>query len=197
MTEQTQTSTAPLQRTALHGLHVAHGAKMVAFAGYDMPVQYPMGVLSEHLHTREKAGLFDVSHMGQARLVPSNPGADAAVIFEQLVPGGIQTLKEGRIRYTQLTNEAGGIRDDLMATRFGDSLWLVVNAACKQDDFAHIEAALEGQARLQVQDRALIALQGPLAVTVLSPLLHARRVARVGWHTSAGVALRLYGRRWF
>ncbi len=171
MTEQTQTSTAPLQRTALHGLHVAHGAKMVAFAGYDMPVQYPMGVLSEHLHTREKAGLFDVSHMGQARLVPSNPGADAAVIFEQLVPGGIQTLKEGRIRYTQLTNEAGGIRDDLMATRFGDSLWLVVNAACKQDDFAHIEAALEGQARLQVQDRALIALQGPLAVTVLSPLL--------------------------
>jgi aminomethyltransferase len=136
-----------------------------------MPVQYPMGVLSEHLHTREKAGLFDVSHMGQARLVPSNPGADAAVIFEQLVPGGIQTLKEGRIRYTQLTNEAGGIRDDLMATRFGDSLWLVVNAACKQDDFAHIEAALEGQARLQVQDRALIALQGPLAVTVLSPLL--------------------------
>lgn len=171
MTEQTQTSTAPLQRTALHGLHVAHGAKMVAFAGYDMPVQYPMGVLSEHLHTREKAGLFDVSHMGQARLVPSNPGADAAVIFEQLVPGGIQTLKEGHIRYTQLTNEAGGIRDDLMATRFGDSLWLVVNAACKQDDFAHIEAALEGQARLQVQDRALIALQGPLAVTVLSPLL--------------------------
>jgi aminomethyltransferase len=171
LTEQTQTSTAPLQRTALHGLHVAHGAKMVAFAGYDMPVQYPMGVLSEHLHTREKAGLFDVSHMGQARLVPSNPGADAAVIFEQLVPGGIQTLKEGHIRYTQLTNEAGGIRDDLMATRFGDSLWLVVNAACKQDDFAHIEAALEGQARLQVQDRALIALQGPLAVTVLSPLL--------------------------
>lgn len=188
MTEQTQNQPAALQHTALHGLHVAHGAKMVAFAGYDMPVQYPLGVLGEHLHTREKAGLFDVSHMGQARLVPLTSGEDAAAIFEQLVPGGIQTLKEGCMRYTQLTNDQGGIRDDLMATRFGDSLWLVVNAACKQDDFAHIEAALEGQARLEVQDRALIALQGPLAVTVLARLidgveaLHFMQAAWLNWN---------------
>ena len=168
LTQENLATEPVLQHTPLHSLHIAQGAKMVPFAGYDMPVQYGLGVLGEHLHTREKAGLFDVSHMGQARLMPVNPKDDAAALFEQLVPGGIQTLKHGHIRYSQLTNEQGGIRDDLMATRFGNELWLVVNAACKQDDFAHIAAKLEGQAALEVQDRALIALQGPQAVTVLA-----------------------------
>ena len=164
--ETTDTQT-PLRRTALYDLNLDSGAKMVPFAGYEMPVQYGLGVLGEHLHTRTKAGLFDVSHMGQARLIASDEDADAAALFEQLVPGGIQTLKEGRIRYTQLTNAQGGILDDLMATRFGNELWLVVNAACKEDDFAHIAQALDGQARLDIQQRALIALQGPMAASVL------------------------------
>jgi aminomethyltransferase len=171
LASQTAPQQNPLQTTALHGLHLSLGAKMVPFAGYDMPVQYPLGVLGEHLQTREKAGLFDVSHMGQARLVPVNAGDDAAEIFEQLVPGGIKTLKHGHMRYTQLTNEQGGILDDLMATRFDNDLWLVVNAACKDDDFAHIAAALQGQATLDIQHRALIALQGPLAVQVLQRLI--------------------------
>lgn len=171
MASQTAPQQNPLQTTALHGLHLSLGAKMVPFAGYDMPVQYPLGVLGEHLQTREKAGLFDVSHMGQARLVPVNAGDDAAEIFEQLVPGGIKTLKHGHMRYTQLTNDQGGILDDLMATRFDNDLWLVVNAACKDDDFAHIAAALHGQATLDIQYRALIALQGPLAVQVLQRLI--------------------------
>jgi aminomethyltransferase len=168
--ETTDTQT-PLRRTALYDLHLDSGAKMVPFAGYEMPVQYGLGVLGEHLHTRTKAGLFDVSHMGQARLIASDEDADAAALFEQLVPGGIQTLKEGRIRYTQLTNAQGGILDDLMATRFGNELWLVVNAACKEDDFAHIAQALDGQARLDIQQRALIALQGPMAASVLQRLV--------------------------
>ncbi len=171
MASQTAPQQNPLQTTALHGLHFSLGAKMVPFAGYDMPVQYPLGVLGEHLQTREKAGLFDVSHMGQARLVPVNAADDAAEIFEQLVPGGIKTLKNGHMRYTQLTNEQGGILDDLMATRFDNDLWLVVNAACKDNDFAHIAAALQGQATLDIQHRALIALQGPLAVQVLQRLI--------------------------
>ena len=168
--ETTDTQT-PLRRTALYDLNLDSGAKMVPFAGYEMPVQYGLGVLGEHLHTRTKAGLFDVSHMGQARLIASDEDADAAALFEQLVPGGIQTLKEGRIRYTQLTNAQGGILDDLMATRFGNELWLVVNAACKEDDFAHIAQALDGQARLDIQQRALIALQGPMAASVLQRLV--------------------------
>lgn len=160
-----------LQHTPLYDLHLAQGAKMVPFAGYAMPVQYPLGVLGEHLHTRKKAGLFDVSHMGQARLMPVNRNEDAAALFETLVPGGLQTLGEGGIRYTQLTDEQGGIRDDLMVTRFGNELCLVVNAACKQDDFAHIGTVLKGRADLQIADRALIALQGPQASTVLARLL--------------------------
>ena len=168
--ETTDTQT-PLRRTALYDLNLDSGAKMVPFAGYEMPVQYGLGVLGEHLHTRTKAGLFDVSHMGQARLIASDEDADAAALFEQLVPGGIQTLKEGRIRYTQLTNAQGGSLDDLMATRFGNELWLVVNAACKEDDFAHIAQALDGQARLDIQQRALIALQGPMAASVLQRLV--------------------------
>ena len=165
--------TDSLKKTPLHALHVSMGAKMVPFAGYDMPVQYPLGVMKEHLHTREKAGLFDVSHMGQAKLTAHE--GDAAALFEELVPGGITTLKEGRIRYTQLTDKKGGIRDDLMATRFGDTLWLVVNAACKNEDFAHIAASLEGEASLEIADRALIALQGPAAENVLGELMPACR----------------------
>jgi aminomethyltransferase len=158
-----------LKKTPLHALHVKLGAKMVPFAGYDMPVQYPLGVMKEHVQTRGKAGLFDVSHMGQAKL--SAHQGDAAVLFEELVPGGITTLQEGRMRYTQLTNEQGGILDDLMATRFGDTLWLVVNAACKDADFAHIAAKLDGRATLEIQQRSLLALQGPLAEAVLAALM--------------------------
>lgn len=163
----------PLNRTPLYDLHLELGAKIVPFAGYEMPVQYPLGVMQEHLHTRAKAGLFDVSHMGQAKLTAHQ--GDAAVLFERLVPGGISSLKEGCMRYTQLTDEKGGIRDDLMVTRFGDTLWLVVNAACKHDDFAHIAAALDGEADLEIADRALLALQGPAAETVLAGLLPACR----------------------
>ena len=160
-----------LQRTVLFDLHERLGAKIVPFAGYEMPVQYPAGIMQEHLHTRAAAGLFDVSHMGQAWLDPLDEAEDAASLFEALVPGGIATLAEGRIRYTQLTNPQGGILDDLMATRFGNRLWLVVNAACKESDFAHIETALAGRARLRVQARALLALQGPQAVDVLARFL--------------------------
>lgn len=162
-----------LNRTPLFDMHLELGAKIVPFAGYEMPVQYPMGVMKEHLHTRTKAGLFDVSHMGQAKLTARE--GDAALLFERLVPGGIASLKEGCMRYTQLTDDNGGIRDDLMATRFGDTLWLVVNAACKHDDFAHIAAALDGVADLQIADRALIALQGPASEDVLAALMPACR----------------------
>lgn len=162
----------PIKRTPLYELHLELGGKIVPFAGYEMPVQYPLGVMGEHLHTRAKAGLFDVSHMGQAKLIAEGE-EDAAAIFESLVPGGIQTLQEGRMRYTQLTTQTGGIRDDLMATRFGDTLWLVVNAACKHDDFAHISKALEGRATLEIAERALLALQGPAAGEVLAQLMPA------------------------
>lgn len=157
----------PLARTPLFGLHTSSGARMVPFAGYEMPVQYAEGVLHEHNHTRASAGLFDVSHMGQARLVPEAEGTDVAALMEQLVPGGITTLSEGRIRYTLLTNAAGGIRDDLMVTRFDNTLWLVVNAACKHEDFDHIARTLAGVARLEIEARALLALQGPQAATIL------------------------------
>ncbi|MGL4966545.1 MAG: glycine cleavage system aminomethyltransferase GcvT [Inquilinus sp.] len=160
----------PLQRTPLFDLHVELGAKMVPFAGYEMPVQYPAGVLKEHLHTRAEAGLFDVSHMGQAWLEAA-PGQDAAALIETLVPGDIAGLAPGRIRYSLLLNDDGGILDDLMVTRTPDParLFLVVNAACKDADFAHIAAKLAGRAKLvRLDDRALIALQGPKAAAVLA-----------------------------
>ena len=162
------TDRPPLARTPLFDLHVGAGARMVGFAGYEMPVQYGHGVLYEHNHTRAQAGLFDVSHMGQALLSPNTGGADAALLMEKLVPGGISTLGEGRIRYTLLTHADGGIRDDLMVTRFGETVWLVVNAACKTTDFAYIAEALDGLATLEVQGRALLALQGPQAAHVLA-----------------------------
>jgi aminomethyltransferase len=158
-------STAPLKQTALYDLHVARGAKMVAFAGYEMPVQYPAGIIAEHLHTRAQAGLFDVSHMGQARL--SGVSVDRAL--ETLVPGDLIALADGRMRYTLLLNDSGGIIDDLMVTRVGDTLTLVVNAACKDTDFAHLRSCLGRVAAIEVfDDRALLALQGPAAVSVLA-----------------------------
>ena len=137
---------------------------MVPFAGYDMPVQFEAGIIAEHLHTREKASVFDVSHMGQAILKGDNTGA----ALETLVPGDIQGLNEGRARYTLLTNEQGGILDDLMVTNQGDHLYLVVNAACKEGDFNHIQDRIGDVADLEIlDDRALIAIQGPAAAVTL------------------------------
>jgi len=161
------TNPEDLHTTPLDGLHRALGAKMVPFAGYAMPVQYPAGILKEHLHTRASASLFDVSHMGQGFL----RGADAIQAFETLVPGDYQVMQVGKTRYTVLLNDQGGILDDLMATRIADGLYLVVNAACKDQDFAHIEAGTKGRATLEVlTDRALLALQGPKAGDVLARL---------------------------
>jgi len=156
-----------LEQTPLDALHRSLGAKMVPFAGYAMPVQYETGIIAEHLHTRANACLFDVSHMGQARL----KGGDAAAALETLVPGDILGLGQGRTRYTVLTNERGGIIDDLMVTNMGDHLFLVVNAACKEADLAHIESQIGDRAELEIlADRALVALQGPKAASVLSRL---------------------------
>jgi len=165
-----------LQKTALHARHVALGAKMVPFAGYDMPVQYSLGVLKEHLHTREKAGLFDVSHMGQVFLVPEDKDfATAAKALEKLVPADIQSLKPGQQRYSQFLNEEGGILDDLMISRLGlpgyeHALYLVVNAGCKIGDYAHLEKHMPSGVAVQVKDDtlSLIALQGPAAAQVLT-----------------------------
>src|SRR5436305_10615733 len=161
-----------LKRTPLHGLHVSLGGKMVPFAGYDMPVQYPAGVLKEHLHTRKLAGLFDVSHMGQIALRPkSGKVEDAARALERLVPQDIVAVAPGRQRYAQFTNADGGILDDLMVANFGDHLFLVVNAACKADDEAHLRAHLSDACVIDsLADRALIALQGPKAEAALANL---------------------------
>ncbi|WP_434619847.1 glycine cleavage system aminomethyltransferase GcvT [Azospirillum sp. B2RO_4] len=160
----TEAATA-LKTTPLHALHVELGARMVPFAGYDMPVQYPLGILKEHQHTREKAGLFDVSHMGQVRLT----GEDPAAALETLVPGDIKGLAQGRMRYTLFLNEQGGILDDLMVTNAGDHLFLVVNAACKEQDVAHLREKLAGKAEVELlDDLALMALQGPMAAEVMA-----------------------------
>ena len=154
-----------LQSTLLHNLHVSLGAKMVPFAGYDMPVQYPSGILTEHRHTRAQAGLFDVGHMGQAIL----RGDNVAAALETLMPGDIAGLEQGQMRYTQFTNEAGGILDDLMVTNRGDHIFLVVNAGCKDADFAHIQKHIGDRIELEIlANRGLIALQGPMAATVLN-----------------------------
>jgi aminomethyltransferase len=163
---------SPLKRTPLHALHVARGGKMVPFAGYEMPVQYPTGVLTEHLHTRSAAGLFDVSHMGQLALRPkSGRIEDAALALERLVPQDILAIPPGRQRYAQFTNEDGGLLDDLMVANFGDHLFLVVNAACKKEDEAHLHAHLSESCIIDsLGDRALIALQGPKAESALAKL---------------------------
>jgi aminomethyltransferase len=156
-----------LQRTALYDLHIEAGAKMVPFAGYDMPVQYPLGIKKEHLHSREKAGLFDVSHMGQVVL----KGQRAARALERLVPVDIVDLGEMCQRYALFTNEQGGVMDDLMVTNTGEQLFLVVNAACKEQDIEHLKTHLADQCEIEVlEDRALLALQGPKAGEVFAKL---------------------------
>ncbi|MGO7584518.1 glycine cleavage system aminomethyltransferase GcvT [Rhizobium ruizarguesonis] len=163
--------TAALKKTPLHALHLSLGARMVPFAGYDMPVQYPAGVMKEHLHTRAEAGLFDVSHMGQV-IVKAKSGSyeDAALALESLVPVDILGLAEGRQRYGFFTDDTGCILDDLMITHLDDHLFVVVNAACKEADIAHLKAHIGDQCDITVLDRALIALQGPRAVEVLAEL---------------------------
>ncbi|MER2520326.1 MAG: glycine cleavage system aminomethyltransferase GcvT [Bdellovibrionales bacterium] len=157
--------------TPLYDLHVSLGAKMVAFAGYAMPVQYPAGVLKEHLHTRAAAGLFDISHMGQVSIEGRR---DAMSRLETLMPGEFLELAPGQIRYSFLLNEQGGVMDDVMVTRPAaleraeTCVDLIVNAACKQEDFAHMQARLGGLKVTMRDDRALLALQGPLAAKVLA-----------------------------
>lgn len=182
-----------LKQTPLHALHIARGGKMVPFAGYDMPVQYATGVLKEHLHTRGAAGLFDVSHMGQLTLrAKSGKLEDAALALEKLVPMDILALAPGRQRYAQFTNEAGGILDDLMVANFGDHLFLVVNAACKDEDEAHLRAHLSDSCIIEtLPDRALIALQGPKAADVLAkfcPEAPAMKFMDAGPHQVNGIA---------
>ncbi len=163
--------TAALKKTPLHQLHVSLGARMVPFAGYDMPVQYPAGVMKEHLQTRTAAGLFDVSHMGQVIIkAKSGKYEDVALALESLVPMDILGLAEGRQRYGFFTDDNGAILDDLMITHLDDHLFVVVNAACKDADVAHLEKHLSATCDITVLDRALIALQGPRAVEVLAEL---------------------------
>ncbi|MDU8909933.1 glycine cleavage system aminomethyltransferase GcvT [Aestuariicoccus sp. MJ-SS9] len=158
-----------LHRTPLYDLHLALGAKMVPFAGYEMPVQYGLGVLKENQHTRAAAGLFDVSHMGQVILRGPDPQA-TALALETLIPQDVAGLPEGRQRYGFFTNDNGGIEDDLMFANRGDHLFVVVNAACKEADVARMRAALEPQGVTVklLTNRALLALQGPQAVDVLA-----------------------------
>jgi glycine cleavage system T protein (aminomethyltransferase) len=163
---------AALKRTPLYGLHLELKARMVPFAGYDMPVQYPLGILKEHLHVRAAAGLFDVSHMGQL-IVRARSGnvKDAAAALETVVPMDIVGLAAGRQRYALLTNERGGIRDDLMIANLGDRLAIVANAACKDADEAYLRQALGNRCEIErLDDRALLALQGPAAESVLASL---------------------------
>ena len=162
------TAAAPLLTTPLHALHLELGARMVAFAGYSMPVQYPSGLLAEHLHTRQAASLFDVSHMGQLRLV----GRGAAAALESLMPVDVIDLPVGKQRYGLLLHETGGILDDLMLFNKGlGEIFAIVNGACKVADFAHIEAQIGLQCQVIPQpDQALLALQGPLAGAALARL---------------------------
>lgn len=176
-----------LERTPLHNLHVTLGARMVPFAGYEMPVQYPIGVMKEHQHCRAAAGLFDVSHMGQVILRADDPDV-AKHGLERLIPQDVAGLAEGRQRYGFFTNEAGGIDDDLMFANRGDHLFLVVNAACKQNDMARIRAALETEVTVKLlENRALLALQGPEAEKVLAA--HHPDVAAMRFMDVATVAL--------
>ena len=157
-----------LLKTPLHGLHLSLGARMVPFAGYDMPVQYPAGLMAEHKHTRAAAGLFDVSHMGQIRLV----GADAARALETLIPMDVMGLGLNQQRYGLLLNEQGGIIDDLMFVNRGDDLLLIVNGACKVNDIAHIQACIGQRCQvIPLPEQALLALQGPKACQALARLL--------------------------
>ena len=158
----------PLLKTPLHALHTELGARLVPFAGYEMPVQYAGGLIAEHRHTREAAGLFDVSHMGQLRLV----GADAAAALETLMPVDVLGLGVDRQRYGLLLSDEGSILDDLMFVNRGDHLFLIVNGACKQADIAHIQARIGDRCRVEpMPEQALLALQGPQAARVLERLV--------------------------
>jgi aminomethyltransferase len=182
-------ATTKLKRTPLYDLHVRLGARLVAFAGYDMPVQYPQGIIKEHLHTRAAAGLFDVSHMGQIALRPhSGRIEDAARALETLVPGDIVGLPAGRQRYTLFTNASGGVLDDFMVSNRGDHLMLVVNAARKAFDETHLRANLANSCEIEpLADRALIALQGPKAEAVLAA--HAPEVRAMNFMDVRAVTL--------
>ncbi len=174
----------PLKQTPLSALHRELGARLVPFAGYEMPVQYPTGILKEHRHTREAAGLFDVSHMGQVRLT----GENAAAALERLVPVDVVGLAEGRQRYALFTNERGGILDDLMITNAGDHLLVVVNGACKEQDLAHLQRNLGDDIAVEhLSERALIALQGPRAAAVMARL--APRSSELVFMTAATLEL--------
>lgn len=168
MAASASSSDAPLLKTPLHDLHVELGARMVPFAGYSMPVQYPAGLMAEHKHTRDAAGLFDISHMGQLRLV----GPDAAAAFETLMPVDVIDLAPGKQRYGLLLNDEGGILDDLMFFNEGHgSIFVIVNGACKVADLAHIQQKIGARCDVQpLPDHALLALQGPQAAAVLARL---------------------------
>lgn len=164
-------SDAGLRRTPLYDFHIAAGARMVPFAGYEMPVQYPSGLMREHLHTRAKAGLFDCSHMGQM-LIRSRGGTldDAALALESLLPIDLLGLRPGRQRYGFFTAADGGLSDDLMAAHLSDAYLLVVNASRKVEDHSHLDQAIGRNVDIEVLPRALLALQGPAAVTALASL---------------------------
>ena len=168
MAAPTPAAESALQRTPLHALHLELGARMVPFAGYSMPVQYPAGLMAEHKHTRTAAGLFDISHMGQLRLV----GPDTAAALESLIPQDVIGLAPGKQRYGLLLDDQGGILDDLMFFNEGnDSLFLIVNGACKAADIAHIQARIGQRCEVQpLPDHGLLALQGPQAAAVLARL---------------------------
>jgi aminomethyltransferase len=181
------------QRLPLHAFHLAQRARMVPFAGYEMPIQYAAGTLHEHLHTRAAAGLFDVSHMGQIVLRPRSGNIlEAARALESLVPADIVTLPPGRQRYTFFTTESGGIRDDLMVANLGEYLLLVVNAACKATDETHLRGHLSDLCNIiSLSDRALLALQGPHAGAALAELVPAvaqMRFMDVGEYMIAGAS---------
>jgi aminomethyltransferase len=183
-----------LLRLGLNDLHLELGARLVPFAGYAMPVQYPMGVMKEHLHCRAAAGLFDVSHMGQVILRPRQDMAALTRAFEAMMPVDVAGLAEGRQRYGLFTNDQGGILDDLMFANRGDHLFVVVNAACKAQDLALMQAALAGAAEVEpVTDRALLALQGPRAEDALAQLVPQVRAMRF---MDVAVVETLFGPLW-
>ncbi|NVJ70004.1 MAG: glycine cleavage system aminomethyltransferase GcvT [Alphaproteobacteria bacterium] len=179
-----------LLKTPLYDMHVAAGGKMVPFAGYAMPVQYPLGIMKEHEHCRAKAGLFDVSHMGQC-FIHAKDGSDPAAALEKIMPGALQVLKPGKMRYTLLLNDQGGIEDDLMVTRTHEpegTLYVVVNAACKDKDYDILDEKLGDLITVEpLEDRALIALQGPKAEEALAAL--APEAADLGFMEATAITL--------
>ncbi len=184
MSSSAAASAAPLLTTPLNALHLELGARMVPFAGYSMPVQYPAGLMAEHHHTRNAAGLFDVSHMGQLRLV----GPDAAAAFETLVPVDVIGLGIGRQRYGLLLNDDGGIIDDLMFVNRGEDLFVIVNGACKLGDIAHIQQRIGHLCQVEpLPDQALLALQGPQAAEALGRL--APEVLQLVFMTGTAVSI--------